>query len=71
MANPQQLELDLRIPAKIVSLGQYRRGWLAARALWGAGFKPQDNLPPATEDDDEFSFSLGWLNFCKEQTHGR
>lgn len=67
-----QLELDLRRPAPVISLAEYRRGWRAARALWGAGFHPGDQLPPSTADDpDELAFALGWRRFCKEHPHGR
>jgi hypothetical protein len=68
----KQLSLDLRRPAPVISLREYRRGWRAARALWGAGFNPWEQLPSTTmSDDDEFAFILGWRHFCKEIKHGR
>jgi hypothetical protein len=66
MAEQLKLELDL---APVISLREYRRGWKAARALWGAGFNPSEQLPPTTQDDDETAFALGWRAFCKEMPH--
>lgn len=60
-------QLDLCWMSPVISLAEYRRGWRAARALWGAGFNPGEQLPTTPSNDDELAFALGWRHFCKEQ----
>lgn len=51
----------------VTQMAEFRRGWNSARAMWRAGFAPQDHLPalpPVGVDACETSFDLGWRRFC-------